>query len=150
MNIKRFSKKLHQAHDPRAREAMTRYLMNRGYHVEENPDKLDTDLLVTINGDLWYMDVEVKLDWKVGSSFPYKDVHFQYKKLKHNEDKGRVSRFMYAILSDDLKEAFIISGNKLSTYTPKPKWTKYTPYYNKDKQELFIMVLLEDLERVRL
>jgi len=62
--MKKFDKKLFDKYDLAARTVMKFWLEDRGYSVKDNPDPYGVDLIAIKDGNVSWVEVEVKDAWK--------------------------------------------------------------------------------------
>jgi hypothetical protein len=121
---KAFDKTLFAKNDTQARKAATDYLLNKGFTVQDNPDKYGPDLIATRNGKTKYIEVEIKQVFKGGksdASFPFDSVQLPERKSKYRKYEG----IEFWILSKDLRWAMVIPGDSLKWKRPKIVSNKY-------------------------
>lgn len=118
MAYKKFSKKLHEQNDKKAREIAKEFFSKYGYELRDNPDQYGVDLLAydETGEHVMYVEVEIKRVWKSGE-FPYGSVQFPERKWKFcNLDKPTA----FFMLSNDCKRALLVTGKDLVASPLKP------------------------------
>lgn len=136
---KPFSQSLFARYDKAAKNAMIDYLTDLGWDVRENPDQYGIDLLCTSDSRAIEVEVEVKVYWQ--DRFPFKTLHIPFRKAKFANDDS-----VFAILSNDLTRAALVSGRNLLGCTVVEKLTRETG----DKQDKFFEVPLDRIEFVEI
>jgi hypothetical protein len=83
-SLKPFDPALFKLTDRRARDAAIAWWKLQGYSATDNPNKYGPDLIVTGDGDDFYVEVETKLGWK-DCPFPFLSVNIPGRKRKFAE-----------------------------------------------------------------
>jgi hypothetical protein len=103
MRTKPFNQKVHDACDPPAREAVSRYIKATwDMNAWHNPDQYAVDLIIEKNKELiGYAEIEMR-DW---DHCPFKTIHIPKRKDKlFNNDK----RTIYFVVSRGMSKAWYI------------------------------------------
>ena len=103
MRTKPFNQKVHDACDPPAREAVSRYIKATwDMNAWHNPDQYAVDLIIEKNKELiGYAEIEMR-DW---DHCPFKTIHIPKRKDKlFNNDK----RTIYFVVSRGISKAWYI------------------------------------------
>jgi hypothetical protein len=111
MAYKPFNQLLHDACDPPAREAVTKYCeMKWGLICEANPDKYAVDLIGYKNDVLrCFIEVEVR-DWGDDIYCPYQTIHIAHRKEKLFKNKLPTLMF---VVTKDFKNAYWCRTEKI-------------------------------------
>ena len=116
---------------------MIDYLTDLGWDVRENPDQYGIDLLCESDTRAIQVEVEVKVYWQ--DRFPFKTLHIPFRKAKFATDES-----VFAVLSNDLSRAALVSGESLRGCTVVSKKTSETG----DWEDQFFEVPFERIEFV--
>jgi hypothetical protein len=127
MTYKPFSQELYNDND-NAKDLAIKWLGHNGIEAWVNPNTYGIDLM---SNSLSY-EVEVKHNWR-GSSFPFKTVHFPYRKMKFAKDDS-----MFIMFNHERTHALMIDGKLVAGSKNVTKDTIYT------KGEKFIEVDVSD------
>jgi hypothetical protein len=103
MRTKPFNQKVHDACDPPAREAVSRYIKATwDMNAWHNPDQYAVDLIIEKNKELiGYAEIEMR-DW---DHCPFKTIHIPKRKDKlFNNDK----RTIYFVVSRGMSKAWYV------------------------------------------
>jgi hypothetical protein len=105
-----FSPALYKKYDATGKGALTEYLVAFGMEVTEHPfGQYGIDLqAVTPDGEIIYLDAEVRNNWKTGK-FPYSTIHIPERKRKFAKDNC-----FFVSIRKDLKSFIFISGSCLA------------------------------------
>ena len=118
--MKPFSKELFGRYDLAARTVMRLWLEDRNYIVKDNPDIYGVDLIaITLEGDVTWVEVEVKDSWV--DEFKFKTLHLPFRKLKF-----ATKDTVFVIFRRDLNYAFMFKGDVLADCEIVKKKTKFT------------------------
>jgi hypothetical protein len=110
MRTKPFNQKVHDACDPPAREAVSKYIKARwDMNAWHNPDQYAVDLIIEKNKELiGYAEIEMR-DW---DHCPFKTIHIPKRKDKlFNNDK----RTIYFVVSRGMSKAWYIDTDVIKT-----------------------------------
>ena len=105
---KKFSKDLHDCHDPKSRKVVKEFLKKQGIVVNDNTNKKGVDL-ISDDGTL-QLELEHRPPWN-SHDFPYSEVNILERKKYLGEGK-----IQYIILSRDFSRLGIISGDVIKKY----------------------------------
>jgi len=117
--MKPFSKELFGRYDLAARTVMRIWLEERGYSVKDNPDKYGVDLIAIKNGEVTWVEVEVKESWK--DEFQFETLHLPFRKIKFATKDS-----VFVIFRSDFNYAFMFKGDVLEDCEVVKKKTKFT------------------------
>ena len=117
--MKPFSKELFGRYDLAARIVMRLWLEDRGYSVKDNPDKYGVDLIAIKEGQVTWVEVEVKDAW--ADEFKFKTLHLPFRKLKF-----ATKDTVFVIFRRDFNYAFMFKGDVLADCEVVKKKTKFT------------------------
>jgi hypothetical protein len=117
--MKPFSKDLFNKYDVAARAVMTIWLEDRGFSVKDNPEKYGVDLIAIKDGDVTWVEVEVKDSWV--DEFKFKTLHLPFRKLKF-----ATKDTVFVIFRRDFNFAFMFKGDVLADSEVIKKKTKFT------------------------
>jgi hypothetical protein len=110
MRTKPFNQKVHDACDPPAREAVSKYIKATwDMNAWHNPDQYAVDLIIEKNKELiGYAEIEMR-DW---DHCPFKTIHIPKRKDKlFNNDK----RTIYFVVSRGMSKAWYIDTDVIKT-----------------------------------
>jgi hypothetical protein len=108
MRTKPFNQKVHDACDPPAREAVSKYIKATwDMNAWHNPDQYAVDLIIEKNKELiGYAEIEMR-DW---DQCPFKTIHIPKRKDKlFNNDK----RTIYFVVSRGMSKAWYIDTDMI-------------------------------------
>jgi len=89
--------------DDNAKDQFITYLANYGFtnpHV--NPDQYGIDVLAERDGEKYAFEVEVKHNWD-SDYFPFKTVHFSYRKIKFTKIPDISLRNTFFVMMNDAR-----------------------------------------------
>lgn len=117
--------------DDNAKDQFITYLANYGFgYPRVNPDQYGIDVLAERNGEKYAFEVEVKHNWK-GDYFPYKEVHFAYRKIKFTKIPDiELRNTFFVMLNHERNVALRVDG---VTFAASPVTTKKTKYTTSEK-----------------
>jgi len=123
---KPFSQELYDDDDS-AKEQLIAYLAAKGFdNPRVNPDQYGIDVLAERGGEMYAFEVEVKHNWK-GGYFPYKEVHFAYRKIKFTEIPDiSLRKTFFVMLNHERNIALRVDGVTFAASPVTMKKTKYT------------------------
>jgi len=130
---KPFSKELYDADDA-AKYQVVKLLKDNDYEAYINPEKYGIDVIATKDGIKYYVEVEVKHNWK-GPKFQYPTLHYADRKRKFL-DKPEVTWFV--TLNHERTHAYLVPGTALADGQIVVKNTIYT------ENEKFMEVRITD------
>jgi len=148
VRTKRFSKKLFDENDARAREAALKFLVPRfakkGWEIDHNPDKYGPDLLVTDKDGVvrQLVECEIRNSWKSGR-FPWSRVQLFSRKEKYLSLYGE--KMSVFVCNDVLTHALFITGKQLLDAPQEEVPNKYVP-----RGEFFRIIPIEECKQYRL
>jgi len=119
--MKKFDQGLFKKYDLAARTVMRFWLEDRGYSVKDNPDRYGVDLIAIKDGNVSWVEVEVKDAWK--GDFKFKSLHLPFRKLKF-----ATKDTVFVIFRSDLNYAFMFKGDVLADCKVIKKPTKFTKF----------------------
>ena len=137
---KPFDKDLYDK-DDKAKDFVIQFFNERfHYKAYVNPDPYGIDVIIE-KGDMVYeLEVEVKRSWH-GKSFPYKTLHYAYRKIKFANNPEHVH---FITLNSDWTYGILVTGEVIASSPVIVKDTIYT------KKEKFVEVSIENCVRMRL
>jgi len=129
-STKPFDKELYDD-DDNAKDQLITYLDEYGFdNPRVNPDQYGIDVLAERDGEPYAFEVEVKHNWK-GDYFPFKSVHFAYRKMKFTKVETIPLRNTYFVmLNHERDTALRVDG---VTFAGAPVVSKKTIYTSIEK-----------------
>ena len=136
---KKFSQKLYDEADRKAKDIMRSYLESEGYSLLDDEEKYSCDIEGK-DGQGW--EVEIKYSW--GREWPssWRDVRIAYRKKKLLESKGSENITFY-VLNSMCKEAWEIPGQAVSEAEVVEVSNKFIP-----RGELFYSIPISKARKI--
>lgn len=137
---KTFDSKLYNIHD-NVKKNILDYFAQKGVKATINEDKYGPDLIVVIDSQEYYCEVQQKMAWK-GDNFPYKELNIEERKEKFLKlDKP----IFFCVVNAEKTHALFTSG-KIVSGCPK----KSVSNKNISHGELFFRVPIEKTRKVKI
>ena len=113
--------------DDNAKDQLIAFLATYGFSDPRvNPDQYGIDVLAERDNERYAFEVEVKHNWK-GEYFPFKTVHFSYRKIKFTKIPDiSLRNTFFVMLNDDRTCALRVDGVTFAGAKVTSKKTKHT------------------------
>lgn len=123
MKRKPFSRPLFDENDSKGRDTLMTYYKQRNWDIRENKDLYGPDLIATKDNKTYYIEVEIKYNWKT-DKFPFNSIQLPERKSKF---KGLEYPVAFFILKPDLTKAIAFHETELTQDRLVEVPNKYIP-----------------------
>lgn len=104
--MKKFDQGLLDRNDNIARICCKYIAEKNGFKAIDNPDKFGADIIAEKNGDKYYFEGEIKINWTGKFTFP--TVHIPDRKAKYLDEHANI---MFVVISGDYASAMLVPGS---------------------------------------
>jgi hypothetical protein len=137
--LKPFDPALFELTDRRARDAAISWWRGAGYSAIDNADKYGPDLIVSRDGEDFYVEVETKLGWG-NYAFPFATVNIPGRKRKF----AKIPNLQFMVFNSRYSRAVIIESEVVLNAATRIMDTRIT------RQEEFFEIPIEQCKQIKL
>jgi len=123
---RKFQPQSYKENDSKAKTVITNYLQSNGHNILDTEEDFSFDIKSEKNGDMYFIEVEIKKQWTGDWNPKWKEIRIPYRKYKlinkYKQVEGDKTYCNFYVICSDCEKAWRIKDFQLTKECAKEVW----------------------------